>query len=54
MSRNIYEMSADAINYDSQNVEFQSLIPSSKILSITPRFARGAITNISDVLRRCL
>jgi len=48
MSRNIYEMSADASNYDSQNVECQSLIPSSKILSRSPRFAKRAITNTSD------
>jgi len=30
MSRNIYEISADASNYDSQNFECQSLIPSCK------------------------
>jgi len=51
MSRNIYELSADASNYDSQNVECQSLIPRSKILSRSPRLAKRAITNISDVLR---
>jgi len=30
MSRNIHEMSGYASNYDSQNVECQPLIPSSK------------------------
>jgi len=54
MSQNIYEMSADASNYDSQNVECLSLIPGSKILSRSPRFAKRAITNISDVLSRHL
>jgi len=53
MSHNIYEMSA-ASNYDSQNVECQSLIPSSKILSRPPRLVKRAITNTSDVLRRRL
>jgi len=48
MSRNICEMSADANNYDSQNVDCQSLIPSSKILSRSPRFAKRAITNIAN------
>jgi len=43
-------MSTDASNYDLQNVECQSLIPSSKILSRSPRFTKKAITNISDVL----
>ena len=54
MSRNIYKMSADASNYDSQNVECQSLIPISKILSRSPRFAKRAITSISDVFKRRL
>jgi len=36
-------------DYASQNVECRSLIPSSKILSKSPRFANRAITNISDV-----
>jgi len=54
MSRNIYETLADASNYDSQNVACQSLIPSSKILSRSPRLAKRAITNVSDVLRRRL
>ena len=35
-----------------QNVECQSLIPSCKILSRSPRFPKRAITNLSDVLRR--
>jgi len=54
MSRNIYEMSADPSNYDSQNVECQSLIPSGKFSSRSPRFAKGAITNLSDVLKALL
>jgi len=55
MSRNNYEMSsADASNYDLQNVECQSLIPSFKISSRSPRFAKRAVTNLSDVLRRRL
>jgi len=37
MLHNIHEMSTDASNYDSQNVECQLLIPSSKILSRSPR-----------------
>jgi len=44
-------MSADASNYDLQNVECQPLIPSCKI---SPRFAKGAIANLSDILRRHL
>jgi len=48
-------MSADVSNYYSQNVECQSLIPSSKIWSRSPRFAERAIKNLSDVKRRfCL
>ena len=47
-------MSADDSNYDLQNVECQSLTPSCKISSRSPRFAKGAITNISDVLKRRL
>jgi len=46
-------MSADASNYDLRNVESRSLTPSYKI-SRSPRFAKGAITNLSDVLRRRL
>jgi len=46
-------MSADASNYDLQNVECQPLIPSCKISSRSPRFAKRAITNLSVVLRRC-
>jgi len=41
-------MSADACNYDLQNVS------SCKISSRSPRFAKRAITNLSDVLRRRL
>jgi len=41
-----YQMSADAGNYDLQNVA------SCKISSRSPRFAKRAITNLSDVLRR--
>jgi len=47
-------MSADDSNYDSRNVECQSLTPSCKISSSSPRIAKGAITNISDVLKRRL
>jgi len=47
-------MSADASNYDLQNVECQSLIPSCKISSKSPRFAKRAITNLSDVLKALL
>jgi len=47
-------MSADASNYDLQNFEFKSLIPSCKISSRSPSFAKGAITNLSDVSRRRL
>jgi len=47
-------MSAGASNYDLQNVECQSLTPSCKISSRSPRFAKGAITNINDVLKRRL
>jgi len=54
MSRNNYEMSVDASNYDLQNVEWQSLIPSCKISSRSPRYAKRATTNISDILRRRL
>jgi len=50
MSRNNYEMSVDASNYDLQNVEWQSLIPSCKISSRSPRYAKRATTNISDIL----
>jgi len=53
MSRNNYEseMSADASNYDLQNVECQSLLPCCKISSRSPKFPKEAITNLSDVLR---
>jgi len=47
-------MSAEASNYDFQNVECQSLLPSCKISSRSPRFAKGPISNLSDVLRRRL
>jgi len=50
MLRNNYEMSADASNHDLQNVECQSLLPSCKISSRSPTFAKRAITNVSDVL----
>jgi len=45
-------MSADAGNYDLQNVECQSLILSCKISSRSPRFAKRAIANLSDVLKQ--
>jgi len=54
MSRNNYEMSADASDDDLQNVECKSLIPSCKISSKSPRFAKRTIMNLSDVLRRRL
>jgi len=44
-------MSADDSNYDLRNVEYQSLTPNCKISSRSPRFAKGAIANISDVLK---
>jgi len=44
-------MSAYASNYDLQNVECQSLIPSRKISSRSPWFAKRAFTNLSDILR---
>jgi len=47
-------MSADDSNYDLQNVECQSLIPSCKISSRSPWFAKRTIMNFSDVLRRRL
>jgi len=48
------QMSADASSYDQGNVETQWLLPSCKISSRSPRFAKGATTNLSDVLRRRL
>jgi len=47
-------MSTDASNYDLQNVECQSLIPRRKISSRLPRFAKRAITNLTDVLKESL
>jgi len=49
-----YEMSniSDANNYDLQNVECQSLVPSCEISSRSPRFAKRAVANLSDILRR--
>jgi len=47
-------MSADASNYDLQNVECQSLIHSCKISSRSPSLAKEAVMNLSDVLRRRL
>jgi len=47
-------MSANASNYDLQNVEWQSLIPSCKNPPRSPMFAKGAITNLSDVLKASL
>jgi len=56
MSRNNYEcqMLANTSNYDLQNVKCQSLIPSSKISSKSPRFEKRTIMNLSDVLNRRL
>jgi len=48
------QMSADASNYDLQNVECKSLITSCKISSRSPRFAKRPITNLSDISRRRL
>jgi len=48
------QMLADANNYDLQNVECQSLIPSGKISSGSPRFAKWTIMNLRDVLWRRL
>jgi len=47
-------MLADTRNYDLQNVECQTLIPSCKILSRSPRFAKITIMNLSDVLNGLL
>jgi len=47
-------MSTDASNYDLQNVECQSLMPSCKISSRSPRFAKRTIMNLSDVSKRRL
>ena len=47
-------MSTDANNHDLQNVECHTLLPSCKISSRSPRFAKRAVTNLSDVLRRRL
>jgi len=47
-------MSVDASNYDLQNAECKSLIPSCRISSRSSIFAKGAITNLSDVLRQRL
>jgi len=47
-------MLADTSNYDLQNVECQSLIPSCKISSKSPRFAMRTIMNLNDVLNRRL
>ena len=42
------QMSADANNYDLQNVECQSLIPSGKFSPGSQRFAKWTIKNLSD------
>jgi len=47
-------MWADANKYELQNVECQSLIPSCKISSRSPRFAKRAITNHSDAVKASL
>jgi len=46
-----YEMSADASDYDLQDVECQRLLPSCEISSRLPKFAKWAVTNLSEVLR---
>jgi len=48
------QMSADVSNSDLSNVECKSLIPSCKVSSRSSRFAKGAITNLSNVIRRRL
>jgi len=49
-----YQMSADSKNYNLQNVECQSLVPSWEISSRSPRFAKRAISNLGNVLNRPL
>jgi len=48
------QMLANTSNYDLQNVECQSLIPSCKISSKSPGFAKRTIMNLSDVWNRRL
>jgi len=43
-------MLADNSNYDLQNVECQSLTPSCKISSKSPRFTKRTIMNLNEVL----
>jgi len=51
MSRNNCEMSnVSGCNYDLQNVECQSLIPSCKISSRSPRFAKRTIMDLSGTI----
>jgi len=47
-------MSADASKHDLQNVECHSLIASCKISSRSPKFAKRAITNLSDASKASL
>ena len=48
------QRSADVNNYNLQNVECRSLVPSCEISSRSPRFAKEAFANINDILRRSL
>jgi len=48
------QMLAETSNYDLQNVECQSLIPSWKISSKSPMIAKRTIMNLSNVLNRRL
>ena len=52
MLRNNYEISAYGNNYNLQNFEGQRLLHSCEILSRSPRFAKRAVANLYDVLRR--
>jgi len=46
MLRNNYEISAHANNYDLENIECHSLLPSCEIWSTSPRFANRAVANL--------
>jgi len=48
------QMSADASNYDLQNVECQSLLPCCKISSRSQRFVKRAIANFSSAIANYL
>jgi len=46
------QMSADTNNYNLQNVKCQRVEPSCEISSRSPRYAKRAVTNFSDILRQ--